>query len=116
MEGRSGRRVPLLLCARSAVSPPPQLDRRPDGGIRFRALAGLMGGRRFALHDVDRSTGRIQKVALESAEATHRIFIQADGGRWTYAFTPGEGRGLAAPALERQLQAAKYSTASGDPR
>lgn len=86
-----------------------QLEHRADGTTRFLAQAGLMGGRWFSLHDVDLSSGRIRKRALGASDATHRLFVQADAGRWSYAFTPGEGRGLEIPALERQLQAAHYS-------
>ena len=84
-----------------------QLDHRSDGTTRFLAQAGLMGGRWFSLHDVDQGGGRVRKVALGSVQATHRIFLQADAGRWFYSFAPGEGRGLEVQALGRQLQAAK---------
>lgn len=86
-----------------------QLDHHPDGITRFLAQTGLMGGRWFSLHDVDRSVGRIRKVPLCSPDATHRLFVQADKARWSYAFAPGEGRQLAIAALERQLQTATYS-------
>ncbi len=74
----------------------------PDGKLRFQATTGLMGGRWYAVHDIRIVAGRIRKVPLKSDRATHRLFVQTDTGRWTYAFTAGESRALAVPALERQ--------------
>ena len=86
----------------------PQIAHRPDGTTRFLAKTGLMGGRWFTIHDVDLTSGRIRKRALGASDATHRLFVQADKGRWTYAFEPGEGKGLGVSALESQLQDATY--------
>lgn len=60
-------------------------------------------------HDVDLSSGRIRKRAHWALDSTHRLFVQADAGRWQYSFAPDEGRGFDIPALERQLQAAHHS-------
>lgn len=90
-----------------------QLDSQPDGSTRFLALTGLMGGRWFRLHDIDRRSGRTRRVSLESPDATHRIFVQTDGGRWIYSFAKGELRALDVALLERQLIGARFRAPEG---
>ena len=85
-----------------------QLDRGPDGAVRFLAQAGLMSGRWFRVYDVRIVAERLRVVDVGSSEATHRSFVQADRGRWTYKFVVTDSRTLEPAALERQLQSAKY--------
>lgn len=87
-----------------------QISRLTDGSFRFRSTSSKMGGFGFHCYDVAIINGRIRRRHYEDKSATHRSFIQADGARWTYAFTPGERHTLSAPALERQIDHAKYSS------
>lgn len=67
-----------------------------------------MGGRWFSLHDVDQRTGRVQRMELGSSKATHRVFLQADRGRFSYEFAPGDSREITLAVLGGQLQSARY--------
>src|SRR5258708_40319236 len=90
-----------------------QIERREDGSAHLRAKLGMMGARRYRVHDVVKIGVRVRRVDVESARATHRIVVQADQARWTYAFGPGERRELIAAEMERQLAASQYSNVCG---
>jgi hypothetical protein len=91
-----------------ALLPPGRLEPKRDAATYFLAQTGLMGGRRFRVYDVRIVAGRTRRATIPLQSATHRIFVQADSGRWSYGFAPGEGRELEISALERQLRAATY--------
>ena len=61
-----------------------------DGRLRFRAELGMMGGRWYSVYDDAILDGQSRKLEHTSPAATHRVFVQPDTGRWTYAFTPVE--------------------------
>ncbi|CAN5821112.1 hypothetical protein BH11GEM2_BH11GEM2_05670 [soil metagenome] len=48
-------------------------------------------------------------MAVESAAATHRAFVQLSEARCTYAFEAGKRREITAAALEPQIELARYS-------
>jgi hypothetical protein len=79
-----------------------------DTPTYFTATTGLMGGRRFRVYDVRILAGRTRRATIGSLAATHRVFVPADKGRWTYEFSVIDSRALEPAALERQLQAATY--------
>ena len=84
-----------------------------DGKLRWMSKTSFHGsGWVFSIHDVAIRAGRLRKFTHESVEATHRVFVMADGARWVYTFEAGEARALEAPALELQLDDATY--VSGD--
>lgn len=84
----------------------------PNQPTYFTATTGLMGGRRFRVYDVRLVAGHSKVVDVGSSEATHRTFVQADRGRWTYRFVVADSRMPDPASLERQLHAATYRTPS----
>jgi hypothetical protein len=87
--------------------PKGELGQRTATSIYFRARAGRLGGGLVKVSDITLDPVKIH--ALESAAATHRVFVQPSEARWTYAFGAGEQREVTAAALERQIGLAEYS-------
>jgi hypothetical protein len=102
------RLAPTFRADAAKAAAEPELERRATGAAYYRDVRGKMPGMRFRVHDLDLSGTKVRAVALESPEATHRIFLQADSARWSYAFRPDEDRTLDPFALERQLLNARY--------
>lgn len=87
------------------------LEQRTDGKVRWMSRTSSHGsGWVFGIHDVALRGGRSVRVAHESLEATHRVFVMADGSRWVYRFQSGEDRRLKPALLEVQIDAGRYVT------
>ena len=97
----------------------PAFERLADGSFRFTDRRGKMASMRFHGYDVVIRDGRTRRIRAESPGWTHRLFIQADEARWTYAFASGEDRRLEEAALDRQFAASTYAQldrSRADPR